>query len=229
MRGIAVAAALVCAFASSAAAGAAGWSTPVGTNQVASSPVAGGGYPVAPGSTKPLPGTCGPQSLNSNHSESWIAAKPGTENLVGVSKFFVGKWKCEGKAFPSPMSPTEHAIKGTAEAKLVVDNFWQQFIYEEKKTKEHPGLKVNGYWGYDQGAKRFVRAAVGNMGEWDTASAPGWEGDKLVWTGELSGPMGRIPFHHTFTKKGEKEWMALLEARLPDGKWAPIEDVTCKK
>jgi len=43
---------------------------PVGTNLVASSPVAGGGYPVPPGSTKPLPGTCGAQMLNSNHSES---------------------------------------------------------------------------------------------------------------------------------------------------------------
>ena len=122
------------------------------------------------------------------------------------------------------MSPTEHAVKGSAEGKLEVDNFWQSFTYEEKKTKEHPGLKVKGYWGYDQGAKRFVRAAVGNHGEWDTASAPGWEGDKLVWTGELSGPMGRIPFHHTFTKKSDKEWTHLLELRLPDGKWVPAEE-----
>ena len=67
------------------------WS-PVGTNVVASSPVAGGGYPVPPGSTKPLPGTCGPQMLNSNHSESWLAVKPGTEDIVGDSKFFIGKW-----------------------------------------------------------------------------------------------------------------------------------------
>ena len=145
--------------------------------------------------------------------------KPAVE--LDTFKFFIGKWKCDGKAFASPMSPTEHAVKGSAEAKLVVDNFWQSFTYEEKKTKEHPGLKVNGLWGYDQGAKRFVRGAVGNHGEWDTASAPGWEGDKLVWTGELSGPMGRVPFHHTFTKKSDKEWTHLLELRLPDGKWVP--------
>src|SRR5262249_55957770 len=67
------------------------WSL-VGTNVVASSPVAGGGYPVPPGSTKPLPGTCGPQQLNSNPSESWLAVKPRTEDLVGDSKFFIGKW-----------------------------------------------------------------------------------------------------------------------------------------
>jgi hypothetical protein len=83
---LAAAAALVCASNASAA-----W-TLVGTNVVASSPVAGGGYPVPPGSTKPQPGTCGPQSLNSNHSESWLAVKPGTEDIVGASKFFIGKW-----------------------------------------------------------------------------------------------------------------------------------------
>ncbi|OLC57581.1 MAG: hypothetical protein AUH85_03005 [Chloroflexi bacterium 13_1_40CM_4_68_4] len=62
------------------------------TNAVASTPVAGGGYPVPDGSNAPVPGTCGPQQLNSNHSESWIAVKPGTEDLVGSSKFFISKW-----------------------------------------------------------------------------------------------------------------------------------------
>jgi len=155
------------------------------------------------------------------------APKPAPE--LDTFKFFLGKWKCDGKAFASPMSPTEHAVKGTAESKLEVDNFWQSFNYEEKKTKEHPGLKVKGLWGFDQGSKRFVRAAIGNHGEWDTASAPGWEGDKLIWTGELSGAQGRIAFHHTFTKKGDKEWTHVLELRLPDGKWIPAEELTCKK
>ncbi len=155
------------------------------------------------------------------------APKPAPE--LDTFKFFLGKWKCDGKAFVSPMSPTEHGVKGTAESKLEVDNFWQSFNYEEKKSKEHPGLKVKGLWGFDQGSKRFVRAAIGNHGEWDTASAPGWEGDKLIWTGELSGAQGRIPFHHTFTKKSDKEWTHLLELRLPDGKWIPAEELSCKK
>lgn len=60
----------------------------VGTNAVASFPVNGGGYPVPPGRTKPDPGTCRLGSYESNRSESWIAVKPGTEDLVGNSKFF---------------------------------------------------------------------------------------------------------------------------------------------
>jgi hypothetical protein len=70
-----------------------GWASSVPfTNQVASSPTTGGGYPVPPGQTFPNPGTCRPGPLDSNHSESWIAVKPGTEDLVGNSKFFFDKY-----------------------------------------------------------------------------------------------------------------------------------------
>ena len=87
------------------------WSL-VGTNVVASEPVEGGGYPVPPGSTKPLPGTCGSQHLNSNHSESWLAVKPGTENLVGTSKFFIGKWSTR-RAFRLDTSRTSSGSPST--------------------------------------------------------------------------------------------------------------------
>jgi hypothetical protein len=79
-----VAVAMTCA----ATASAAPWGTPVGTNVVADQPIQGGGYPVPPGSTKPQPGTCRLGLYNSNRSESWIAVKPGTEDLVGTSKLF---------------------------------------------------------------------------------------------------------------------------------------------
>jgi len=62
------------------------------TNVVASSPTTGGGYPVPPGSRVPDAGTCGPGPFDANHSESWLAVKPGTEDLVGTSKFFFDKY-----------------------------------------------------------------------------------------------------------------------------------------
>src|SRR5919201_5116843 len=61
----------------------------VGTNvPVSNTPMVGGGYPDAPGETKPEPGTCRLGDYNSNKSESWLAVKPGTEDLVGSSKIF---------------------------------------------------------------------------------------------------------------------------------------------
>jgi hypothetical protein len=81
--------ALVCA---SAAQGGTWTQTVSFTNQVASSPARGGGYPVPPGATAPDPGTCRLGDYNSNRSESWVAVNPGTEDLVGTSKFFFEKF-----------------------------------------------------------------------------------------------------------------------------------------
>src|SRR3989441_6307761 len=64
----------------------------VGTNQVASSPTSGGGYPIPAGSRVPDAGTCRSGPFNANHSESWIAVQPNSENLVGSSKFFFDKF-----------------------------------------------------------------------------------------------------------------------------------------
>jgi hypothetical protein len=71
-----------------AATASATWGTPVGPNVPADAPIAGGGYPVPAGSTRPDPGTCRPGLYNSNRSESWIAVKPGTETLIGNSKIY---------------------------------------------------------------------------------------------------------------------------------------------
>lgn len=155
------------------------------------------------------------------------APKPPTE--LDQLKFMLGKWRCEGRQFASPMFGPEHTFIATAEGKVDSDGFWNAFTYEEKKSKEHHGFKVHGLWGWDGSGKHFVRAAVSNDGNWDSATSPGLEADKLVWLGEFSGPMGRMPFRHTFTKKGDKEWGHMLEFKDPTGKWTPTEDVACKR
>src|SRR3954453_2005382 len=67
------------------------WQKPAtATNQVASSPVTGGGYPTPDGVY--VPGSCGPGMLDSNRSESWLAVRRGTEDLVGTSKFFFDRF-----------------------------------------------------------------------------------------------------------------------------------------
>jgi hypothetical protein len=85
--------AAACAAAAVASSSAAGplWtaSVPV-ANQVASFPTSGGGYPDPGGA--PVPGTCGPGPFNANHSESWLAVNPGSNDLVGTSKFFFDRY-----------------------------------------------------------------------------------------------------------------------------------------
>jgi hypothetical protein len=90
MRRLGVTAAvLVAAAVWAATASSGGWQSSVAfTNQEASSPTTGGGYPVPSGSRVPVAGTCYLGPFDANHSESWLAVDPGSENLVGSSKFF---------------------------------------------------------------------------------------------------------------------------------------------
>src|SRR5262245_62662960 len=93
MRKLVLIGAALVALTAAGTADAAGWQSSVPfTNQVASSPTAGGGYPVPPGQRVPEAGTCRAGPFNANRSESWIAAQPGTENLVGTSKFFFDRF-----------------------------------------------------------------------------------------------------------------------------------------
>jgi hypothetical protein len=68
------------------------WASSVSaTNTVVSSPTSGGGYPENP----PVAGGCvGPSlnNFNANHSESELAVAPGSEQIVGSSKFFFDKF-----------------------------------------------------------------------------------------------------------------------------------------
>ena len=81
MKGLVLVTALAASVAFAAPASA-DWNAPVGTNVVADAPIAGGGYPVPPGATKPDPGTCRAGLYNSNRSESWVTVKPGTSSVV---------------------------------------------------------------------------------------------------------------------------------------------------
>jgi hypothetical protein len=56
-------------------------------------PFRGGGYAgYEPGATAPTPGSCRLGDYNANWSESWLAVKPGTNDLVGTSKAFFEKY-----------------------------------------------------------------------------------------------------------------------------------------
>jgi hypothetical protein len=153
------------------------------------------------------------------------AAPPKPAPQLEQLKVFLGNWKCNGKQLATPMFGPEHAFTGSASARLEADGFWQQFIYEEKKSAQHPGLKLVGLWGYDAGGKRFIRAAGSSQGGWDSATSVGFNADKMVWTGDLSGPTGRMPFRQTFTKR-EKEWSFRLELNV-QGTWVPLTEVSC--
>jgi hypothetical protein len=154
-------------------------------------------------------------------------SKPPVEN-EGL-KMFVGSWTCAGTAMTGP-GKTEK-VKATAKVKNELGGFWQSFVYTELKTKEYPmAITAIGTWGWESVSKKFVRSEFQSNGGYVLGTSTGWTGDTMTWDLELSSFMGKMTARHSFTKKGDKEFVHKLVTQMP-GNSGPttLFEVTCKK
>jgi hypothetical protein len=174
----------------------------------------------------PAPTTAKPAVAAAPATPPPPAPKPAAE--LEQLKMFEATWRCEGKQPAGPMGP-EQDYKSTFKGKKDVESFWISFEYSQKKSKAHAmPVMAKGYIGYDPAAKKYVSLGVDNMGGSVSESSPGWEADKLTFTGD--GQMGgqKISFRETYTKKGDKEMIWSGEMKM--GKdWIPVGTDTCKK
>jgi hypothetical protein len=154
------------------------------------------------------------------------APKPAAE--LDQLKVFEGSWRCEGKQPAGPFGP-EQAYKSSFKGKKDIDNFWIAIQYDQRKSKAHPlPIKARGFVGYDAAAKKYVSIGADNTGGWINESSPGWEGDKLVFSGDGSMGGQKVSFRETYTKKGDKEMTWTGEMKM--GKdWIPVGTDDCKK
>jgi hypothetical protein len=154
------------------------------------------------------------------------APKPAAE--LDQLKYFEGTWKCAGKQPAGPFGP-EHDYKSSFKMKKDVDNFWIALEYEQKKSKVHPlPIKAKGFVGWDSVAKKFVTIGVDNTGGWITESSAGWEGDKLIFSGDGSMMGQKVSFRETYAKKTDKAFLWTGEMKL--GKdFISVGSDDCKK
>ena len=154
------------------------------------------------------------------------APKPAAE--LDQLKVFEGSWRCDGKQPAGPFGP-EQEYKSTFKGKKDIDKFWIAIEYDQKKSKAHPmPIKARGFLGYDPAAKKYVTIGADNTGGWISESSPGWEGDKLVFSGDGSMGGQKVSFRETYTKKGEKELNWTGEMKM--GKdWIAVGNDSCKK
>jgi hypothetical protein len=154
------------------------------------------------------------------------APKPAPE--LSPVKYFAGTWACTGNAPASPMGPA-HKTESNVTFKSDLNGFWYTAVIAEKKTAENPHpVKVMGNLGFDTKGKQILAFFVDSFGGWSTETSPGWQGDRMVWTGDqvMMGEKGGA--RDTFVKKGDGEFTHKFEISMKD-QWSVIVDETCKK
>jgi hypothetical protein len=141
----------------------------------------------------------------------------------------VGSWKCEGKQNATELFGPAHAVMTEFELKATLDGSWYTFHWTERKTKENPTpMRLSEFWGYDAVAKRLTREFVFDGAGRGSQSSPGWEGDKLVFTGELVMGPQKVGVRQTFIKKGDRRVDDLVEVKTAD-KWIELGSDRCRR
>ncbi|PYQ23041.1 MAG: hypothetical protein DMF81_10035 [Acidobacteria bacterium] len=156
------------------------------------------------------------------------AAPPRPAPELAQIKFFAGTWSCEGNVPASPMAPARKT-RTTVAVHADLGGFWYSGTVREEKTAENPH-PISGMFHetYDPANKQFMMLWVDNMGGWATETSSGWDGDKIVYTGEGVMAGQKIPGRDTFVKKGPAELIHTAEMSM-NGQWMTMVEESCKK
>jgi hypothetical protein len=114
-------------------------------------------------------------------------------------------------------------VRSAVRISIDLDGFWYSLRYEEAEVG---GLKGQTYWGYDAATKQFVETSIDNLGGIGSSTSPGWQKDRLVWTGDVVIQGARTPVRDTFSKRGP-ELLHTGEAEI-DGRWSVVLEETCR-
>lgn len=154
---------------------------------------------------------------------------PPAAELATNMKGMDGKWKCDATYPDLPAFGVKaHKAKADLTSKADLNGYFYATRYEEKKSKDNPTPYVmSSFVGFEPG-KGLVRTDLDGIGMITHLSSKGWDGDKLVWAGEVLGPT-KIQFKETITKKGDKEMSSLMEMAGADGNFASLGEIHCKK
>jgi hypothetical protein len=141
---------------------------------------------------------------------------------------FIGTFQCTGTTFASPMGP-EHPTKATVHGTWTLGGTWIQIRYTEIKTAQNPHpYDVLELWSYDEARKAFVAGSADVTGGYGTSESPGWQGDKLVFTGPTHNGGTTSNGRDTFTRVGKDEADHEGEIEV-NGTWQKLDKEVCKR
>ena len=141
---------------------------------------------------------------------------------------FTGQWSCFGRQADSIFG-TAHPIDTLQLGTADLDGFWVVVRYTELRTgdNDHPSTGVYQY-GYDPAGKQYLATWTDNFGGWGTQTSPGWQGNKLVLTGDYNSNGQRIPARDTFEQASTTQIVHTSELQA-NGQWIPLQSETCSK
>ena len=171
---------------------------------------------------------------------SWLLAGPATPPVPAASALgrpapalqelapLLGTWRCRGTQRLTPASKLSPTAGGWVFARDL-DGFWISVQQEQDRTDANPRpAKARGHLGYNADQQRFVLFLAGNDGLAEQQGSPGWDGPRLVFSGQLRDGDDLVNFRRAFELRGGGLQVA-LELELKEKEWTQVAAETCQR
>jgi hypothetical protein len=135
--------------------------------------------------------------------------------------YFQGSWTCEG-VFPS----SGKSIASNMDFSSGLEGAWLAVQSDDVPPNRFHAREL---WGYDKNAKGFRNFIFDNFGGARLFTSPGWDGDKLVWTGDAFANTDAPAQRFIFQKSSAQEFVVSWEVRKPLADWSVGDRLTCRK
>ena len=150
--------------------------------------------------------------------------KPAAE--MANLKLFGGNWSCTGEGAMEP-GGAMMKMDSTVSGRSALGGFWQSGTVKGAAMGGMPPFEGMYHMTWDPAAKQYVMLWVDNMGGWSQARASGWEGDKLVFTGDSQMGTQKMRVRDTFTRSADGTLRHMGEMET-GGRWTKMMDETCR-
>jgi hypothetical protein len=149
------------------------------------------------------------------------SAVPSLKSEVEPLSFFLGQWSCEGE-FPATKKPISSRVAATAS----LDGSWLLFRWDDIAPNQFHALEM---WGYDKDAKQFTNFIFDNFGPARLFHSPGWESDKLIWTGDALVSPPNLNQRFLIERKPPNSFVISWQMHKPGADWATGDRLTCTR
>lgn len=141
--------------------------------------------------------------------------------LADTARTLAGTWNCSGSVYGADGAASPSKV--TLDVSLGLDSAWLQtrFVVSSGKYK----YNFNSYRTFDTSSSKWVNVIVDNLG----GHAVSWSTDGVVWSGESSGPMGKMEIRDTETIVSPGEVNMLGQYSLDGRNWGTGYELSCKK
>jgi hypothetical protein len=160
--------------------------------------------------------------------EARLAAQPELAAALGNPApemaslaWLVGSWSISARVLVEESAGAEGAGKadhGTSEVRPILGGTWLEIAdtYPE-------GNQDLGFVTYDLVHRRFQAVSLDSFGNAVTTTGAGWDGDRLVFTGDVEILGEGATLRQIFVKTSDRSYAVINEERMPDGSWRTLD------